>query len=343
MRRVLVLLTAAVFLGVAAPGLAAPTVSQQAEEAQAKLDAMTITMATTMSAYDSAAEELAATRARIAENTKELAETDANLAVGKARLSGQVAFLYRTGGNGFIEVLVSAKSFAEFTNRMRAISIIARQDAGLIASLRANRDKAVQLQADLKAQEEQQAALLESVAKRREAADAALAEQQAYVDSLDAQVAAALEAARQPVEPHGSSGTNGSAGTASSGTSSIVELAQATVEGREGSYAVMAFEPTAYRPTGVAFAGTSSWYAGRTYKVSGQRVSGALTCAHRTLPFGTRLAVTRGDKRVIVVVNDRGPYIPGRVLDLSERAASILGFKSAGLATVQVEVVSPLQ
>jgi rare lipoprotein A len=65
-----------------------------------------------------------------------------------------------------------------------------------------------------------------------------------------------------------------------------------------------------------------------------------LTCASRTLPFGTWLALTRGGNRVIVVVTDRGPFIDGRDLDLSRRAARELGF--SGVEPVHVEFVQPL-
>lgn len=66
------------------------------------------------------------------------------------------------------------------------------------------------------------------------------------------------------------------------------------------------------------------------------------TCAHRTLPFGTRLKVTNtaNGKWCEVTVNDRGPYSKGRLIDLSKKAASDLDFVSAGLATVRVEEIT---
>ena len=65
----------------------------------------------------------------------------------------------------------------------------------------------------------------------------------------------------------------------------------------------------------------------------------ALTAAHRTLPFGTRLRVTNtaNGRSVVVRVNDRGPFVSGRVLDLSRAAADALGF--SGVATVRIEQV----
>ena len=67
----------------------------------------------------------------------------------------------------------------------------------------------------------------------------------------------------------------------------------------------------------------------------------AMTAAHRTLPFGTKLKVTNlnNGKSVIVRVNDRGPYSGGRILDLSVAAAKQIGSTQSGVARVTLEVV----
>lgn len=63
----------------------------------------------------------------------------------------------------------------------------------------------------------------------------------------------------------------------------------------------------------------------------------AMTAAHKTLPCGTRLRVTYQGKSVEVVVNDRGPYVAGREIDLSLAAARALGIVKRGVATVELE------
>jgi rare lipoprotein A len=67
----------------------------------------------------------------------------------------------------------------------------------------------------------------------------------------------------------------------------------------------------------------------------------ALTCAHRSAPFGTRLRVTElaSGRSVVVTVTDRGPFKRGRIVDLSVAAARALGIISRGLARVRVERV----
>jgi rare lipoprotein A len=66
-----------------------------------------------------------------------------------------------------------------------------------------------------------------------------------------------------------------------------------------------------------------------------------LTAAHKSLPFGTKVKVTNlaNNQTVEVVINDRGPYVEGRVIDLSKSAAETLGFVNMGLADVKVEVL----
>jgi len=99
-----------------------------------------------------------------------------------------------------------------------------------------------------------------------------------------------------------------------------------------------------YVPTG-RHVGVASWYGPGFYgrqTASGAVYTGAdLTAAHRSLPFGTRVRVTNleNGRRVVVVVDDRGPYARGRVIDLSPAAAHRLGMLRDGLARVRVEVV----
>jgi rare lipoprotein A len=95
--------------------------------------------------------------------------------------------------------------------------------------------------------------------------------------------------------------------------------------------------------SGRSFSGMASFYGNESGSktASGQHFNqNALTCAHRSLPFGTKLRVTHGDRSVVVTVNDRGPFVRGRVLDLSTGAARAIGLTSAGVGRVTAEVVS---
>lgn len=90
--------------------------------------------------------------------------------------------------------------------------------------------------------------------------------------------------------------------------------------------------------------GIASWYGGRhegRTTASGEKYHRSLrTAAHRHFPFGTLLKLTnlRNGRISVVKVNDRGPYVRGRQIDLSERAARDLGMIRQGLARVRIEV-----
>ncbi|MDE1935664.1 septal ring lytic transglycosylase RlpA family protein [Bradyrhizobium sp.] len=94
---------------------------------------------------------------------------------------------------------------------------------------------------------------------------------------------------------------------------------------------------------GRSFSGMASFYGNESGRrtASGQRFNQeAMTAAHRSLPFGTKLRVTHGGRSVIVTINDRGPFVRGRVLDLSTGAARAIGLTSAGVGRITAEVIS---
>ena len=84
----------------------------------------------------------------------------------------------------------------------------------------------------------------------------------------------------------------------------------------------------------------ASWYGTESGSrtANGERFDGStLTAAHKSLPFGTRLRVSYGTRSVVVRINDRGPFIVGRDLDLARAAAERIGLVPAGVARVCVE------
>lgn len=94
--------------------------------------------------------------------------------------------------------------------------------------------------------------------------------------------------------------------------------------------------------TKTASQGLASFYSEGTRTASGEKFNAnELTAAHPTLPFGTKLRVTNvaNGQSVTVRVNDRGPYVPGRVVDVSYSAARTLGMVGGGVAKVKLDVV----
>jgi peptidoglycan lytic transglycosylase len=88
--------------------------------------------------------------------------------------------------------------------------------------------------------------------------------------------------------------------------------------------------------------GRASWYALTSKTASGERCDpGALTAAHRSLPFGTKVKVEnlKNGRSVVVRINDRGPYVSGRIIDLTKAAAGRLGFVESGVAAVRITIL----
>lgn len=98
--------------------------------------------------------------------------------------------------------------------------------------------------------------------------------------------------------------------------------------------------PAALAANGKTTCGGASWYALTSKTASGERMNPmGMTAAHKTLPLGTKVKVTnlRNQRSVVVRINDRGPFVKGRMIDLSKGAAQKLGFISAGHTRVQIE------
>ncbi len=99
---------------------------------------------------------------------------------------------------------------------------------------------------------------------------------------------------------------------------------------------------SAVRAVGNSSSGIASYYWQPQRVASGGWFNpNALTAAHKTLPFGTRVRVTNfnNGRAVVVRINDRGPYIRGRVIDLSLRAAGVIGMRGSGVARVNLQIL----
>jgi len=139
-------------------------------------------------------------------------------------------------------------------------------------------------------------------------------------------------------------------------TMPVASKADLSVAGREASgidgrstlhrrIAIRTIKHTPYKRTARMPAtsyGIASFYSDEQRTANGEKFNPkALTAAHPTLPFGTKLRVTNvtTGRFVTVRINDRGPYVPGRVVDVSYSAAETLGIVDRGIAKVKLDVV----
>jgi len=286
------------------------------------------------------AERVGVTADRIRRQRTEVEAAQARLDEARTRYRGRLVEVYKRGAVDPLSILLTADTISDFFARASVLTRLAEDDGRIVSDLSvAAADAAYQVTQleELMAQDRELQRVLD---ERATALTRARAQQEQLVAKLTAEAREALAATRRL-----------NAQTRSQWQSSSVPLgtqiprATATVDPYAGlTYVCSAYMPRTYRSTGTSWTAVCSWYGpgfhGRT-TASGQVFNeNDLTCASRTLPFGTVLALTRGERRVIVYVNDRGPFIAGRDLDLSKAAAQALGF--GGVASVHAEVIVPV-
>lgn len=118
---------------------------------------------------------------------------------------------------------------------------------------------------------------------------------------------------------------------------------------RQQAEASGAWKIEGFRPTGHTQAGIASWYEikcnGGTHTASGETLNNwADTAAHKTLPMGTHVLVKNLNNGMekVVRINDRGPYIDGRIIDVTIGVAHELDFVNRGIVPVEIEVIEPV-
>lgn len=300
--------------------------------------------------------EMKAVEARIAQTGQRIDEqgllvikTNEDRQLAQAQFDDRVVNLYKAGTVSPLEMLFTAPTLNDALNRsVFLMTMIERDEQALQLATKLSAEAAYQAKVldDLRAQDialrdiarARMAALADAVAQQKQVVAALSAQQKAYVASKSR-----FDAEQRRLWKE------------SSYLGGPVQHVAAVVEPYlDRTYLVDEGEPTRYVTTGAISTQLCSWYSnaenglttasGRAYNEN------EFTCAsvmkdptdptgQRLIPFGTRLAITKGAHRIIVIVTDRGPYVANRTIDLSKAAANALGFDGVGL--LNVEVVSP--
>lgn len=282
-------------------------------------------------------QRLAVTAERIRTQRTELEQAEARLGEARDRYEERIVVVYKHGTVDPFSLLFSAESIGDLFARASLLSRVAEEDSRVVSDLNlaaANARYQASALDDLRSQD---LALRRMQQQRMESLEHMLAEQETLIAQLTEEAQQVLRVARRQ-----NAETRQRWKDSSIPDGTTIERAEATVL-PDRTFLCSAYMPRMYRTTGESFSAVCSWYGnefdGRP-TASGQIFNeDDFTCASRTLPFGTVLALTRGDRRIIVIVNDRGPFVAGRDLDLSKAAAATLGF--SGVATVHAEIIVP--
>jgi rare lipoprotein A (peptidoglycan hydrolase) len=285
-------------------------------------------------------QRIAVVNIRIFGQENSLSQAQGRLDAARARFNARLVDMYKSGLASPVLLLFTARSLSDFYARVVMLSRIVSEDVAAyrdaeLASREA--DYAASVLDDMKAQLLQLRLLYDN---RLAEAKRALADEHALIATLSA-ASRELVAERKAASEE----TRKEWRASSIGIGTPIRFVPALLETSGESYLVAEYQPTRYASLGQTFVAVCSWYGnefnGRP-TASGQIFNqDDLTCASRTLPFGTRIALTREDRRVIVVVTDRGPFVSGRDLDLSRAAARALGF--SGVEAVSAVYVRPSQ
>ena len=246
---------------------------------------------------------------------------------------------YKAGPAAQMELVLSAQSMSDLYALAEAAEQVSSLDAAALEELLAARAQAEEAQDRLDDRKQKlMAANAESLALE-ESMELKLADRQEAFEALNAEVEKleaqarkeAREAAAAAAGPYPSVPTGLSGGTAYGVHPSD------RYEGTGPSNGV----PAGFKSTGIGFEGEASWYGpgfeGQTTANGDIFDSSLYTVASKELPLGSYLYVERGGRGVVVYVNDRGPYVGNRILDLSRAAAQAIGI--SGVGWVKAEVI----
>jgi rare lipoprotein A (peptidoglycan hydrolase) len=282
----------------------------------------------------------AALAARVAASSRELAalelrahEARAAYTAARERYVASAVEVYKQGPSSRLALLLSARSVAELAALARATTEVAELDLDALRDYLAAGEAAARAQ---RAIDRRKQALLDDQAQVTALAaefDATLTQRSQALSRLDAQIAELEAEARRRAQL--------AAARAQAAAAEAAELAGILVPDESGAGPASAEDlPRGFHPTGITFEGIASWYGpgfeGNATANGEIFDPQAYTAASKELPFGTWLYVSYEGRGVIVRVNDRGPYIRGRIIDLSAAAAQAIGL---GLGWVEIEIL----
>jgi rare lipoprotein A len=283
----------------------------------------------------------------VVNQTTALDAADAELQTAQRIYDERVVAMYQAGDYDLFSILLDAQSFTDLIGRLELFTSILESDRTALEEVSIVAAQAQYQAGQLDQLRSQEVTLRSLKDQRATSLTAALAQQQTLLASIPTASQALVEKVRTQA-----SARRAAWSAASVPLGTVLKPVSHRVLPSAASYLGSPYHYARYRATGTSFKVVSSWYGtdfnGLTTASGETFNANDFTCAHASLPFGTWLALTRYDsrtkstRRVVVVVNDRGPYADGRTLDVSQAAADALGLTSVGVDTLTAQVVKPI-
>jgi peptidoglycan hydrolase CwlO-like protein len=333
----------AAVLALLAPAATAQTIDDRLEDARAaeadalaEADAVSADLAMLSKRYDRIKARADAAAARVIDAYLQETTLQAEMAQAQDLLNGRADAVYRAGPAAFLEVMFDSSTLGEFVARGELVEHALLADVAQTEVLTEAQGDMGALRRELDESRAELAAHRRQLEELRTVMELRLAEAQESASRAGVRVQSLIEEQRELAQ----------AAVSEAGFADLVAVTGELREllemlGPTGGRGCAI--PEALAPTGKRFAGEASFYgeefAGNPTAIGHPFNPALFTAAHRTLPLPSFLHVKFGGRCATVVVNDRGPYVEGRILDLSEGAAKYLGLP--GVGQVECEVLAP--
>lgn len=241
---------------------------------------------------------------------------------------GRISAIYKLGDSNFYEVALGSEDFSDALARLAYLGKVSENDERLVRRVRAEADMVREARERVDGLKQNQADETSDLKLRKRELENQLATGKADVD-------------RQMVELTQARSREQEEELRRLAEESASVYAGSIYAGVMGPSIVVSNEPPAgLEPSGIAISGMASWYGpgfqgnttanGEIYNMYG------FTAAHKSLPFNTWLKVTHSGRSVFVRINDRGPYIAGRIIDLSYSSAQAIGITGVGFVSAEI-------
>jgi rare lipoprotein A len=258
-------------------------------------------------------------------------DSEADYAAARARYVDSAVRAYKAGATEHLELLLSARSMPELATLAQAADEIARIDSAALTEALSARRRAVEAQGALDTEKQELLAAREQVESVTASLNTATDERSAVLEELNTEIARLEQEARERALE---------AQLAAAEAASLDEALIEVLEPDESGAGPAQNLPDGFAATGVSFEGAASWYGpgfegdatanGEIYDPT------KFTAASKELPFDTWLFVSFEGRGVIVRINDRGPYVGERILDLSQAAAQAVGLSGVGWVEIEI-------
>lgn len=267
-------------------------------------------------------------RMELADATDRLSNAEDRYNETLTTYEGRISAIYKLGDSNFYDVALSSEDFTDALARLAYLGKVSENDERLVKRVKAEADMVREAREQVDGLKQDQAEDTNALKSRKQELEYQLATGKS---SIDRQMAELTEARTQEQQEE------------------LRRLAEESASidagsiytGVMGPSVLVSNEPPAgLEPSGIAINGMASWYGpgfqgnttanGEIYNMYG------FTAAHKSLPFNTWLKVTHNGRSVFVRINDRGPYVGGRILDLSYSSAQAIGITGVGYVSAEI-------